>query len=82
MGGMFEERIEFEEQFDNDLFENLDFDYILNLTSNNEAIFVQEMIDEGPMNRTNLTDNMIPDTSVIAPLILEKQARDERGRSA
>jgi hypothetical protein len=40
MGGMFEERIEFEEQFDNDLFENLDFDYILNLTSNNEAIFI------------------------------------------
>jgi hypothetical protein len=79
---MFEEATEFEEQFDNEIFDNLDFDYILNLVSNNEAIFVQEIINEGPLNRTSITDNMIPDTSFITSLILEKQTRvDERRNS-
>jgi hypothetical protein len=80
---MFEETINFEEQFDNEIFENLDFDYILNLVSDNEAIFAQQVIEEGPINRTNITDNMIPDTTFITPLILEKQTRvDERRNSA
>jgi hypothetical protein len=80
---MFEEATEFEEQFENEIFDNLDFDYIFNLVSNNEAIFVQEIINEGPLNRTSITDNIIPDTTLIAPLILEKQTRvDERRNSA
>jgi hypothetical protein len=54
MGGMFEERFDLEEQFDNDIFENLNFDYIMTLTFNNDAIFIQEVIDEGQMNRTSI----------------------------
>jgi hypothetical protein len=80
---MFEETIEFEEQFDNEIFDNLDFRYILNFVSDNEMIFAQEIFEEGPINRTNITDNMVPDTTFITPLILERQTRvDERRNSA
>jgi hypothetical protein len=60
----------------------LEFDYILNLARNHEAIFVQEIIEEGPLSRTRIDENMIPDTVSVAQLILEKQTRDERGQSA
>jgi hypothetical protein len=73
----------FEEQFDDDLFGNLDFVYILNLVSNNEQIFAPQIIEEEPTNRTNIIDNMKPDTSFITPLFIRRQARtDERKTSA
>jgi hypothetical protein len=81
--GMFEEANIFEEQFDNDIFVNLDFGYVLSLINNNELIFAKQIIEEEPTNRTNITDNMIPDTTFITPLIIERQTRtDERRISA
>jgi hypothetical protein len=80
---MFEEANVFEEQFDDDIFGNLDFGYVLNLMNNNELIFAQQIIEEEPTNRTIITDNMIPDTTFITPLIIERQTRtDERRTSA
>jgi hypothetical protein len=54
----------------------------MTLTFNNDAIFIQEVIDEGQMNRTRIIENTIPNTDVITPLMIEKQIRDERGQSA
>jgi hypothetical protein len=81
MGGMFQEAV-FEEPFEEDLFNNLDFDYILNLASNNDTIFIQEVVEEGPFSRTSITENLIPDTTYIGPLILEQQTRTDERRNS
>jgi hypothetical protein len=80
---MFEETFILEKQLEDDLFGNLDFNFILNLANNNELIFACQITEEEPLSRTNITENMIPDNTLITPLITERQARiEERGISA
>jgi hypothetical protein len=79
---MFEEPLMFEEQFDDYICGNLDFTYVLNLVNNNELIFAQQIIEEEPTNRTNITDNMIPDITFITLLIIERQTRTDKRRTS
>jgi hypothetical protein len=53
------------------------------MINENDQVFVMQILQEEPLNRTNITENLIPDNSFINPLIIERENRsDERRTSA
>jgi hypothetical protein len=72
---MFEEAFTMEEQFEEDLFGNLNFDFLLNMINVNEQEFIFQIAQEEPLNRTSIIEILIPDNAFVSPLMIERENR-------
>jgi hypothetical protein len=82
---MFEETFIMEEQFEEEVFERLNFDFVLNMINANEQEFLFQITEEEPINRKNIIENLIPDNTFVSPLMIERENRtliDDRRISA
>jgi hypothetical protein len=64
-----------EEQFDANLFRNLNPHFVLKMFVTNEQKFTFQIIEEEQINRTSIIEDLIPDNSFVSPLIIERENR-------